>query len=75
MSPGTIEKIKQELTGLSPEGLEIVRGFIDDLRAQRFSQFTREIPGDDLAEQGMQQYLETLCDYEERLARGELHWQ
>jgi len=74
MSGATSEQITDELRDLSPAMLAQVREFIRRLHTKNGSIPPDEIHAE-LAEEGMGEYLSGLQDYENRLARGEIHWQ
>lgn len=62
------EETIHKLQGLSDALLSEVRDFIDFL----LSKYARD--AHELVEAGMSDYLETLEEYETRLARGEVEW-
>jgi hypothetical protein len=70
----TVEQIADELRGLSPMMLARVREFVRQLQAKNGSH-SADDGNVELAEEGMGDFLAGLRDYEERLARGEVHWQ
>jgi hypothetical protein len=73
MAVVTVEQIADELRDLPPPLLAKVHEFVCSL--SRNNSLTSHDPPDiELAEEGMGEFLTTLQDYEERLARGEIHW-
>lgn len=70
----TIAKIRQ----LPEPLLEEVSNFVDFLLMKqdktRWQLWTQSTEGAELAESDFADYLSNLEDYEDRLARGEIHW-
>lgn len=69
-----IAKIRQMPEPLVQEVNDIMDFLLlkkDEDALERWKQFNEDIA---LAEAGMSDYLANLSDYEDRLARGEIHW-
>ena len=71
MQPVTIEQNEERLRRLPPDKLAVVFDFVSYLADRQEQSPTGEA---ELAAWGMPDYLANLEEYEERLARGEIHW-